>query len=75
MNFKQQREKYLNDPVFHKIVNVLFHLLEQGQFTVGELKDAATFARTTFESGRVTRIPPSHQVDEISEAEAKRFLP
>lgn len=58
MNFEEQRKAYEEDPVFHQIVDVLFHflLLLQGQFTVGELRDAVTFAHTKFKSERVRPI-------------------
>lgn len=56
MNFEEQRKAYEEDPVFHQLVNVLLNGLRQGQFTLGELRDAATFAGTKFESERARPI-------------------
>lgn len=56
MNFEEQRKAYQEDPVFHQLVNVLLNGLEQGQFTVGELRDAATFALSKFQAERVRPI-------------------
>ena len=56
MNFSEQEKRYLSDPLFHRIVEMLYHFLQQGQVTVSELRDAATFAGIKFEEQRVRPI-------------------
>ena len=54
MNFEEQRKRYLNDPEFKGVVNVIYYnFLKTGMFTVGEIKDAVVFAGIKFESEQV----------------------
>ena len=65
MNFRQQKDRYYNDPLFHSIVNMIGHFLEQGTLTVGELRDAATYAGILFEyrnMGRYRFMIPFQEV-------------
>ena len=48
MNFEQQNEKYLNDPFFHAVVDMLHKFLCEGKMTDSELRGAATFAEIMF---------------------------
>ena len=54
MNYEEQRRRYHNDAVFHTLVNTIYeHLFLPGQFSVGEIRDAVTFAAIKFEHERV----------------------
>ena len=41
---KTPREKYMNDPQYHELVNALEHFIERTQFTPSELREAAVLA-------------------------------
>ena len=56
MDFDKMRERYLNDPLFHRTVDLLYNFLYEGNITVNELRDAATFAGFKFESEQVRPI-------------------
>ena len=53
MTFEEQRRRYENDPLFHAYVEFLYSILMEGRITVGELRDAVTFAGFKFEMERV----------------------
>ena len=53
MNFEEQSKRYQSDPEFPALVDRIYYLLLQGQFTIGELKGAVVFAGFKFESERV----------------------
>jgi len=53
MNYEQQKERYMNDPLFANVVNMLYTFLLDGKITVGELRDATTFAGIKFETYNV----------------------
>jgi len=48
MNFEEQKERYLNDPKFHKIVSVLYDILQNGHISIYELQGACNFAINKF---------------------------
>ena len=55
-------QKYLNDPQFHQLVNMLENLIHQAQFTPSELREAAVFAAIRYEMNRPVRpIMREHQ--------------
>jgi len=56
MNFIEQRERYLHDPEFHALVDRIYYLLLQGQFTIGELKGAVVYGGFKFESEQLRPI-------------------
>ena len=47
------RQKYLNDPVFRNIVDVMHHQLEHSYVTPSELREAALLAAIRYESCRI----------------------
>jgi hypothetical protein len=49
MDFQQQRDRFQNDPLFHSVVDMIYSFLMRGEITVGELRDAVTFAGVLFE--------------------------
>ncbi len=50
MNYEEQKHRYQNDAEFHALVELIYrHLFLPGQFSVGEIKDAVTFAAIKFE--------------------------
>jgi len=53
MTYEQQLNRYLNDPLFHNVVDMLFAFLLEGNITIGELRDAATFAGIKFEHQKI----------------------
>lgn len=63
MNFMEQRERYLHDPEFHALVDRIYYLLLQGQFTISELKEAVVFASFKFESEQILPFFPRMALD------------
>ena len=50
MTFDEQRYRYENDPLFCTLVQTLQRILHEGKLTVGELKDAVSFADILFKT-------------------------
>jgi hypothetical protein len=50
MDFNEQRYRYERDPYFRKVVDHIYHFLCEGQFSMGEMRDATTFAANMFEA-------------------------
>lgn len=60
---KTPREKYENDPQYHNLVNTFVALIDRGQFTPSELREAAIYAATLCEMMKRPRpffspVPP-----------------
>ncbi len=53
---KTREEKYLNDPYYYALVNMLRDLIRRAQFTPSELREASLFAAILEERERTT--PP-----------------
>lgn len=49
MSLKNPREKYLNDPEYNHLVNMLTGLIEQAKFTPSELREACILASINYE--------------------------
>jgi hypothetical protein len=49
-------EKYLRDPHYHKLVDMLFSFIHKYEFTPTELREAVIFACTKFEMSRTVPI-------------------
>jgi len=62
MMFEEQKRRYENDPLFHAYVDILYSMLMEGRVTVGELRDAVTFAGLKFEMGRVRPCFPGQTI-------------
>jgi hypothetical protein len=58
------RERYANDPVFHKLVDTMIGAIMQCQYTPSEMRDAALFASIRYEETHVRpRIYPKEITD------------
>jgi hypothetical protein len=57
---KTPKEKYMNDPEYHHLVNTLEQLIEQARFTPSELREACILASINYEMRHVrdNRINP-----------------
>lgn len=56
---KSPKEKYMNDPEYHRLVNMLEGLIEDAHFTPSELREACILASINYEM----RHMRSHQID------------
>lgn len=50
---KTPRDKYMNDPEYHQLVDTLEHFIERAQFTPSELREAAILACINYEMRHV----------------------
>lgn len=49
MKMKTPREKYENDPHYHALVDSMMAMIDQGNFTPSELREAVIYAATRYE--------------------------
>lgn len=54
MNVMRLDERYLHDPIFHNLVDVISHELEKGNFTPTEAREAVHLACLHFEQRRIS---------------------
>ena len=69
VRLKSPRERYLNDPEYYRLVNMLEGLIEQAAFTPSELREACVLACINYEMRHVRTI----RIDPKTE-EALRLL-
>ena len=50
---KSPREKYMNDPEYHRLVDMLEHFIESARFTPSELREASVLASINYEMRHV----------------------
>ena len=50
---KTPKDKYLNDPRYHELVNMLEQLIERAEFTPSELREACVLASINYEMRHV----------------------
>ena len=50
------KDRYLNDPLFHNLVDLLMAHMIQHKYTPGELRDAAFIAALNFEAMHVREL-------------------
>ena len=50
---KSPKEKYMNDPEYHQLVNMLESFIERARFTPSELREAAVLASINYEMRHV----------------------
>lgn len=50
---KTPREKYMNDPEYHNLVDFLESMIERAQFTPSELREASVLASINYEMRHV----------------------
>jgi hypothetical protein len=49
---KTPKEKYLNDPEYRALVDMMENFIERAQFTPSEMREAAVFACVNYEMRR-----------------------
>ena len=73
---KSPKEKYINDPEYHHLVDTLEQLIEQARFTPSELREACILASINYEMRHVRdyHIDPkvSHAFDILDDFISKR---
>lgn len=52
----QAEERYLHDPVFHRLVDMIFHAIVEKQYTATEVRDAAMLAAIRYEQTHIRRF-------------------
>lgn len=50
---KTPKDKYMNDPEYHHLVQTFEHLIEQARFTPSELREACVLACINYEMRHV----------------------
>lgn len=50
---KSPREKYMNDPEYHRLVDMLGQFIEAARFTPSELREACVLASINYEMRHV----------------------
>jgi len=50
---KTPREKYMNDPEYHRLVDMLGQFIESARFTPSELREACVLASINYEMRHV----------------------
>jgi hypothetical protein len=63
-NIKTPREKYLNDPAYNHLVNMLEQLIEQARFTPSELREACILASINYEMRHVREVNIDPRLDD-----------
>jgi len=58
---KKLMEKYLNDPKYHRLVDIIEGLLKDKTFTLVELHEACNLANNIHQISRLAWIPPKKQ--------------
>ncbi|HRP76262.1 MAG TPA: hypothetical protein PKZ27_11715 [Rhodocyclaceae bacterium] len=53
---KTPREKYMNDPEYHRLVDMLESFVERAQFTPSELREACVLACINYEMRHVREM-------------------
>lgn len=62
---KSPRNRYLNDPMYHRLVDTMRAWIEQADFTPSEIREAAIFATIMHEEARIPRylIPMTPEIN------------
>ncbi len=56
---KTPKDKYLNDPQYHHLVDMLEHLIDDARFTPSELREACILASINYEMRHIRdRVMP-----------------
>ncbi len=61
---KTPREKYMNDPEYHHLVQTLEALIESARFTPSELREACILASINYEMRHVRDMQIDPRTDE-----------
>jgi hypothetical protein len=62
---KSPKEKYMNDPEYHHLVNMLMGFIERARFTPSELREACVLASINYEMRHIRDV---HINPELSKA-------
>jgi hypothetical protein len=64
------RDRYLNDPTYRRVVDMMEHLLHQAQITPSEMREAAVLASINYESHNIRRyhVPMTRELHSQLEA-------
>lgn len=54
MRWNSPRERYLNDPEFYALVDMMFAYISACRFTPGEMREAAVLASIMYEEQNLT---------------------
>jgi len=60
MDHDDARRRYLSDPVFRNLVDMMVHTIRELQFSPGEIREAAIFADIKFQQLRPSPTIVSH---------------
>jgi len=63
-NMKTPKEKYMNDPEYHQLVDMLEQFIERARFTPSELREAAVLACINYEMRHVRNITIDPRTEE-----------
>lgn len=63
---KTPREKYMNDPDYHNLVNTLEQLIEQAGFTPSELREACVLASINYEMRYIRERTSTAAVEDLN---------
>jgi len=61
---KTPREKYMNDPEYHNLVNMLEQFIERARFTPSELREASILACINYEMRHVREMTIDPRMEE-----------
>lgn len=61
---KSPREKYMNDPEYHRLVDMLEQFVEYARFTPSELREASVLACINYEMRHVRDITIDPRTEE-----------
>ena len=61
---KTPKEKYLNDPEYNHLVNVLEQMIEQARFTPSELREAVILACIDYEIRHVREMQIDPRIED-----------
>jgi len=61
---KTPKEKYMNDPEYHNLVNTLEQLIERAHFSPSELREACVLASINYEMRHIRQQKIDPRLDE-----------
>jgi hypothetical protein len=61
---KTPREKYMNDPEYHHLVNMLEQFIERASFTPSELRQACVLASINYEMRHIRDLHIDPRLEE-----------
>lgn len=61
---KTPREKYMNDPEYHHLVQMLEELIEKARFTPSELREACVLASINYEMRHIRTMTIDPRTEE-----------